>query len=632
MSRPHVSRLRSAVRALREIAVWHNDAMVVTELLEEKLANIPIEPGVYLYKDSQKRIIYVGKAKSLRNRVRTYFQESRNSDFKLDHLLAEIADLEFIVVGNEMEALALENNLIKRHKPKFNILLRDDKTYPYIKLTLNESYPRIYVTRRVKKDGALYFGPYFPASLAHRTFKLMSRYFQIRTCSMEIDGTRPRVCLDYHIKRCMGPCVASVCSQEEYASRVQDLKLFMEGKRTDLVRRLNEKMQTAASEEQFELAAHLRDTIRTIGQLAEPQRIASNQVANADVYSLHREGPKAAAQLFHLRGGKVVDRHEFFWEDLRESTTDGEILSSLLKQYYLSSDFTPDEVFVPVDFEDRQLLESFLSERKGKRVEIKMPQRGVKRTFVDLVRQNAKLSFDQRFRVLTPSTNAISEGLASALGLDTTPRRIECFDISNIQGTDSVASMVVWEDGKMKKSDYRKFIIKTVEGADDFRSIREVVFRRYKRLQEEAQPMPDLVLIDGGLGQLHAAASALEQLDLPTQPLASIAKKEEILYVFGSEEDPVALERSSPILHLVQMIRDETHRFAVTFHRQRRSKRTLVSAMTAIPGVGEKTSKLLLRKFGSVQSIEQQSLEALAQEIAPRLARRVYEHFHPDRN
>ncbi|HEX2522518.1 MAG TPA: excinuclease ABC subunit UvrC, partial [Terriglobia bacterium] len=396
----------------------------------------------------------------------------------------------------------------------------------------------------------------------------------------------------------------------------------------DLVKRLTQKMEAAASEERFELAAHLRDTVRTIGQLAEPQRISSSQVSNADVFALHREDAKAAAQLFHLRGGKVVDRREFFWEDLMESTQDGEIVSSLLKQYYFNSDFTPDEVFVPVDFEDRRLLEDFLSERKGKRVEIKIPQRGVKRTFVDLVNQNAKLSFDQRFRVLNPSGNAIAEGLASALGLDTAPRCIECFDISNIQGTDSVASVVVWEDGRMKKSDYRKFIIKTVEGADDFQSIREVVFRRYKRLQEEGTPMPDLVLIDGGLGQLHAAASALEELDLPTQPLASIAKKEEILYVFGSEDEPVVLDKHSPVLHLVQMIRDETHRFAVTFHRQRRSKRTLVSAMTAIPGVGNKTSKLLLRKFGSVQSIEQQTLEALSQEIAPRLARRVYEHFH----
>jgi excinuclease UvrABC nuclease subunit len=290
-----------------------------------------------------------------------------------------------------------------------------------------------------------------------------------------------------------------------------------------------------------------------------------------------------------------------------------------LKQYYFNSEFTPDEVFVPADFEDRQLLEDFLSQRRGKRIEIKIPQRGVKRTFVDLVNQNAKLSFDQRFRVLNPSGNAISEGLASALGLETAPRRIECFDISNIQGTDSVASMVVWEDGKMKKSDYRKFIIKTVEGADDFQSIREVVLRRYKRLQDEGTPMPDLVLIDGGLGQLHAAASALEELDLPTQPLASIAKKEEILYVFGSEDEPVVLDKHSPVLHLIQMIRDETHRFAVTFHRQRRSKRTLVSAMTAIPGVGEKTSKLLLRKFGSVQSIEQQSLRH-----SPRKSHRVW--------
>lgn len=613
---------------MRRNRVWHNDGMAAIDSLEEKLADIPIDPGVYLYKDLQGRIIYVGKAKSLRNRVRTYFQESRNTDFKLDHLLAEIADLEFIVVGNEMEALALENNLIKRHKPKFNILLRDDKTYPYIKLTLNEPYPRIFVTRRVKKDGALYFGPYSPASLAHRTFKLMSRHFQIRTCTIDIDGTRPRVCLDYHIKRCMGPCVASICSREEYASRVQDLKLFMEGKRADVVKRLAVKMEAAAAEERFELAAHCRDTIRTILQLAEPQRIASSQVSNADVFALHREHSKAAAQLFHLRGGKVVDRREFFWEDLRGSTSDGEILSSLLKQYYFNSEFTPDEVFVGADFEDRQPLEDFLSERKGKRVEIKIPQRGVKRTFVDLVSQNAKLSFDQRFRVLNPSGSAIGEGLASALGLESAPRRIECFDISNIQGTDSVASMVVWEDGRMKKSDYRKFIIKSVKGADDFRSIREVVFRRYKRLQEEGGPMPGLVLIDGGLGQIHAAASALEELDLPTQPLASIAKKEEILYVFGSEDDPVILDKHSPVLHLVQMIRDETHRFAVTFHRQRRSKRTLVSAVSAIPGIGAKTARVLLRKFGSVQSIEEQSLEALSREIAPHLARRVYDHFH----
>jgi excinuclease ABC subunit C len=600
----------------------------IHDTLEDKISSIPTEPGVYLYKDSKGKIIYVGKAKSLRHRVRSYFQDSRSTDFKLDHLRAEIADLECIVVGNEMEALALENNLIKQHKPKFNILLRDDKTYPYIKLTLNEDYPRIFVTRRVKKDGALYFGPYFPASLAHRTFKLIGRYFQIRTCSIDIDGNRPRVCLDYHIRRCMGPCVASVCSREEYASRVQDLKLFMEGKRTELVRRLTEKMHTAAQQEQFEVAAHLRDTIRTIEQLSEPQRISSIQTANVDVYSMHRETSKAAAQLFHMRSGKVVDRREFYWEDLTENVTDGEILSSLLKQYYFNSTFTPDEVFVPADFEDRELLQDFLSGRRGKRVEIRIPQRGSKRNFVELVSQNAKLAFDQRFRVINPSSSAIGESLANALGLENPPRRIECFDISNIQGTDSVASMVVWEDGKMKKSDYRKFIIQSVEGADDFKSIQEVVFRRYRRVRAEQRPMPDLVLIDGGLGQLHAAAAALEELDLPTQRLASIAKKEEIIYVLGSEDDPIQLEKHSPVLHLVQMIRDETHRFAVTFHRLRRGKRTLTSALTEIPGVGEKTGKLLLRKFGSAREIERLTIEELSREIAPRLARKVYAHFH----
>ncbi len=600
----------------------------MNELLEDKLANIPIEPGVYLYKNSGGKIIYVGKAKSLRSRVRTYFQESRNLDFKLDYLLPEIADMEFIVVANEMEALALENNLIKQHKPKFNILLRDDKTYPYIKLTLNEAYPRIFVTRRVRKDGALYFGPYFPASLAHRTFKLISRYFQIRTCAIEVDGKRPRVCLDYHIKRCMGPCVASVCSQAEYSSRVQDLKLFMEGKRTDLVKRLTEKMQAAATEERFELAAHLRDTIRTIGQLAEPQRISSIQAANVDVYAVYREGATAAAQLFHMRAGKVVDRREFFWEDLMEGAGDGDILSSLLKQYYFSSDFTPDAVYVPSDFEDRELLESFLSQRRRRKVEIRTPQRGDKRNVVALVSQNAKLAFDQRFRVLNPSNAAISEGLASALGLENVPRRIECFDISNIQGSDSVASMVVWEEGKMKKGDYRKFIIKTVEGADDFKSMREVVFRRYKRLQAEQRPLPDLVLIDGGLGQLHAAASALEELDLPTQPLASVAKKEEIIYVFGNEDEPVVLEKHSPALHLVQKIRDETHRFAVTFHRQRRARRTITSELVEISGVGPTTVKLLLRKFGSARAIARLSVEELSGEIPLRTARRIYEHFH----
>ncbi len=597
--------------------------------LTEKLTSIPHAPGVYLYRDVHGKIIYVGKAKSLRHRVRSYFQESRQADFKLDYLRAEIADLDLIVVANEMEALALENNLIKQHKPKYNILLRDDKTYPYIKLTVNEKYPRLSVTRRLKQDGALYFGPYFPTSLAYRTMKLICRHFQIRTCSIPLDGNRPRVCLDYHIKRCMGPCVASICRLEEYAGRVQDLRLFMEGKRADLLKRLKEKMRLAAEAEQFELAAHLRDTLRTIEQLSEPQRISSSRARNMDILALYCEERRAAAQLFHLRGGQVVDRREFFWENLPDRMGSGEIFSSLMKQYYFSNlEFTPDEIYVPFEFEDRALMEGYLSSRSGRRVGIGIPRRGVKKDLVDLVVKNARISFDQRFRVLQPSGAAIAENVANMLGLESPLRRIECFDISNIQGTDSVASMVVWEEGKMKKSDYRKFIIKTVDGADDFKSMHEVISRRYKRLREEGKALPDLVLVDGGVGQLHAAAAALEALDFPTQPLASIAKREEIIYVQGSEEDPIFLEKHSPVLHLIQQIRDETHRFALTFHRLRRAKRTLTTDLLKIPGIGEKTSKALLRKFGSLENIRNLSVEELAEEVPPGRAKRIFDFFH----
>ena len=596
--------------------------------LEKKTATLPAEPGVYLYKDGRGETIYVGKAKSLRNRVRSYFQDSRHSDIKLDQLRSEISDLDCIVVDNEMEALALENNLIKRHKPKYNILLRDDKTYPCIKLTLHEPYPRISVTRRVKKDGALYFGPFFPASLAYRTFKLMSRHFQIRTCSIEVDGHRPRVCLDYHIKRCMGPCVASVCSQEEYASRVQDLKLFMEGKRHDLLKSLHGKMLKAADEEHFELAAHLRDMIKTIDQLSEPQRMSSNRASDVDIFALHRDENKAAVQLFHLRSGRVVDRHQYFWEDLTTGATSGEILASLLKQYYFRSSFTPDEVLVSSSFEDQRILASYLSSRKGRKVQVKDPRRGQKKQLVELVKKNARLTFDQRFRTMNPTHQMIREALAELMDLENPPGRIESFDISNIQGSDCVASMVVWEEGRMKKADYRKFIIKTVDGPDDFKSMVEVITRRYRRLLEERRDLPDLVLVDGGLGQLHAAAAALDALDLTTQPLASIAKKEELIYVRGSEQEPIRLEKHSPVLRLIQRIRDETHRFAVAFHRQRRSTRTLTSALCQIPGVGDKTAKRLLQRLGSVRRIASASLDRLAAETSPRIAKNVYDHFH----
>ena len=598
------------------------------QALEKKTSDLPAEPGVYLYKDGRGDIIYVGKAKSLRHRVRSYFQDSRQSDIKLDQLRSEISDLECIVVDNEMEALALENNLIKQHKPKYNILLRDDKTYPCIKLSVNEPFPRISVTRRVKSDGALYFGPFFPASLASRIFKLMSRHFQIRTCSIEIDGKRPRVCLDYHIKRCMGPCVASVCSREEYAGRVQDLRWFMEGKRRELVKSLRGKMLKAADEERFELAAHLRDMIRTIDQLSQPQRMSSNRTVDVDVFALHREENQAAVQLFHLRSGRVVDRHQYFWEDLTTGATRGEILGSLLKQYYFSSSFTPDEVLVSSGFEDQVILASYLSSRKGRKVAVKEPRRGPKKQLLDLAHKNARLTFDQRFRTLNPGSQLIREALAELMDLENPPRRIESFDVSNIQGSDCVACMVVWQDGRMKKADYRKFIIKTVDGPDDFKSMAEVISRRYTRLLQERRVLPDLVLVDGGLGQLHAAAAALDALDLTTQPLASIAKKEELIYVRGSEQEPIHLPRHSPVLRLIQRIRDETHRFAVTFHRRRRSGRTLTSVLTQIPGVGDKTAKRLLQRLGSVPQIEAASLDRLSAETSPRVARNIYDHFH----
>jgi excinuclease ABC subunit C len=599
------------------------------DVFKRKLAQIPTEPGVYLYKNSAGNIIYVGKAKSLRNRVRSYFQQSRNGDCKLDHLRAEIRDVEFIVVDSEMEALALENNLIKQHKPKFNILLRDDKTFPYLKLTAHEEFPRVLITRKVHKDSALYFGPYIRASLATQTYKLIGRYFQLRTCSIPINGRRPRPCLDYHLHRCLAPCVDSLCSQETYQSRVRDLKLFMEGKRGDLVKRLSAKMQDAADEENYELAAHYRDMLRTIEQLAEPQKISSNQALDVDIFALCQEDAKAAVQIFHLRNGRVVDRREFFWENLETGTRADELLASVMKQYYFLSEFTPDEIHVSYSFEDRELLASFLSGRKGRRVEIKVPQRGLKKDFIEMVEKNARLAFQQRFRLHAPSGKAIVEELANLLNLETPPARIECFDISHIQGSDSVASMVVWQEGRMQKGEYRKFIIKTVQGIDDYKSLHEVVQRRYKRLLDEHKPLPGLILIDGGLGQLHAAARALEELDMPTHPLASIAKKEEIIYVRGNESEPVILPKNSPALHLVQQIRDETHRFALTFHRARRGKRTLTSELHAIPGVGDKTCKRLLQEFGSVRTIREASLERLASILGPSLAKHIYIFFHP---
>ena len=593
--------------------------------LREKAGQLPLAPGVYLYKDAGGKVIYVGKAKSLRLRVRSYFSEDRLADTKTGTLLTEAQDIDYILVDNEKEALALENNLIKQYKPRFNILLRDDKMYPYIKLTA-EKYPRVYVTRRLRKDGSTYFGPYFPANLAHRLVHFIHRHFNVPSCKVDLTRFHPKPCLQYHIHRCLGPCVQGLTTDEVYAGAVRDVKLFLEGRHGDLAGILRTRMETASEEMRFEEAASLRDLLTTVEEIEERQKMAAAKGDDVDILACYAEPPLVALNLFHLRHGQIVDRREFFWEDQMEFD-EPHFFSTLLLQIYLDQQYIPAEIHVPVEFEDREVMEELLSEKRNRRVEIRTPQRGQKKALLDLVQTNAKHSFDARFRVMKPSSKAIQEALQDALNLPDAPARIECFDISHIQGTDKVASMVVWENGRMKKADYRKFIIKTVIGNDDFASMREVVTRRYGRLQEEKQPLPGLVLIDGGLGQLHAAAGALEALGIINQPLASIAKREEIIYVYGQEEEPVVLDRFSPILHLIQSIRDEAHRFAVTFHRSRRNARQLTSELEIIQGVGKRTVQKLLKEFGSSELVRLASEDQLAAVVGRAAARRVKSHY-----
>jgi len=629
--------------------------------LQQKIRSIPASPGVYLYKNAEGEVIYVGKAKSLRHRVSSYFHEGRVADAKTGTLVREAVDVDYIVVANNKEALALENHLIKQKKPRFNILLRDDKTYPYVKLTLGERYPRVYVTRRLRKDGSVYYGPYFPANLAYRIVDLIHRNFLVPSCYVDLNREHPRPCLQFYIGRCLGPCVAGLTTPEIYQEAVRDVKLFLDGKQGELAKSLRDRMAKAAEAQEFERAAKYRDLISTVEQLQEKQRIAAAEGDDADVFGYHFENGMLAVNLFHMRGGRVLDRREFFWEDLPElePSTDAEASSSrvgtgalarsveqgsttfspsqffsqFLTQLYIGQPYVPRNIYVPVDFEDREALEEVLSEQlageggRATRVHITVPSRGDKRSLIDLAASNAKQLYDQRFRVMKPNARAIQEALQDALALPELPKRIECFDISHIQGAETVASMVVWEDGKMKKSDYRKFIIRTVDGVDDFASMREVVTRRYKRIQDEKKPMPSLILIDGGLGQLHAAAEALSSLQIINQPLASIAKREEIIYVCGQEDDPIALDHHNPVLHLVQLIRDEAHRFAVTFHRKRRQIRDRATELREIPGVGERTTRRLLEHFGSLQAVKQADVAALSAVVTRNQAEAIMQHF-----
>ena len=600
---------------------------MISDALQAKLDHLPSGPGVYLFKDRTGKSIYIGKAKSLRHRVRSYFQQQRLADQKTEILRGYIRDLDYIVTDSEVEALMLESNLVKKQQPLFNVNLKDDKSFLHIKLTVNEDFPRVLLTRRILNDGALYFGPYLPASLARNTIKIINRHFLLRTCDMEIDGQLERPCLEYHIKRCLGPCVAGLCSAQEYTRAVGEVIQLLEGKNSRLVQSLRRKMLRAAEQERFEAAAFYRDRMRIVGDLAEQQKMIVSRVRDVDIFAYHREGPRATLQLFTLRHGRVVGKREFFWERLHFFDPPA-FLRDAIQQYYLNAGFVPASIYLPVEIEDQPLIQEWLTRRhgsrRGRKVRIHVPKRGEKLDLVLLVERNARIAFDSRFRILKSDRSSILAEVQEELDLPQPPRRIEAFDISNIQGAETVASLAVCLEGRMSRKEYRKFKIKSVDGPDDYASIYEAVHRRYKRVLAEEQDLPDFILIDGGPGQLHFAYQALAELGIEDLPLASIAKKEELIHVMG-QEDVLRLEKSSPTIRLLQEIRDEAHRFAVTYHRKRRSLRDFHSVLDDIPGIGQKRKKRLLRSFGSVAGIRRASERELIPFVGPRLARVVKE-------
>lgn len=605
--------------------------------IEEKLKDLPIEPGIYIHKNAAGKIIYVGKAKNLRARVRSYFQASRNVDHKTRQLKKLIADFEYIVVDNEVEALVLESNLIKKHKPRFNVMLKDDKQYPHLKLT-HEPFPKVVLTRRVVRDGGSYYGPFLPVNLARKTLSLINRTFQLRTCDIEIDGRLPRPCLEYHLKRCLGPCVKGLCTQDEYLEAARDVRTLLEGRNKELAADLEQRMWKYAAEDKFELAAKFRDLHRTVLQLGDQQKMAITAERDIDIFGYYRERQRLALQLFTMREGRIVGRREFFWEDLPEDEPfdASEFLGDVLTQYY-STDFVPVEIHVPSDFADRETLEKLLTERRGRRVRILDPKRGRKRELVTLVENNAKIAFEQRFRVLKPNSEKVLGELQEILELSYFPERIESFDISNISGAENVAGIVVFENGRPARALYRRFLIKSVEGSNDPASMREAVYRRYKRMLDEGGRLPELVFIDGGKGQLAAAAAAMRELDLEQIMLVGLVKPpkrhNEIshLLVHGRENRPIPFDRNSLGFRLILQIREETHRTAVEFHRKRREKRDFTSELSEIPGIGQKRKIKLLKQFGSIERIARAGADELARVVGQKAAREIIGHFQGQR-
>ncbi len=579
------------------------------DVLQSKLAHLPGSPGVYLFKNEQGEIIYIGKAAVLADRVRSYFQKGADHSLKTSLLVNHVTDVETMVTRSELEALILESNLVKRHKPRFNIVLRDDKQYPYVRLPIKDDFPRLSIVRRVQKDGALYYGPYTPANALRETLKVIKHVFPLATCTIDIDGTADRACIEFEIKRCMAPCTGHQ-SKEEYHQIVKQVRHFLEGRDHELLDDLRTRMEAAAEREEFEEAARLRDRLFKIQRMLEKQRITQTSATDQDVIGLARQGSAVDLQILFVRGGLLIGRKDFFWPQSADAP-DEELVRSAIEQFYNKDGQPPREVLVPTDLEDTVLIQQWLSDKRGESVHVRSPERGAKHQLVLLAEENAAAAVADHLRDEERDRQA-GEELKRLLRLEQAPRRIEGFDISNTMGNDSVASMVVWEDGQMKKTDYRRFKIKTVEGANDFASMKEVVTRRYG--QEERLAQPDLILIDGGLGQLAAALEGLKEAGQPGLPILGLAKargdKEERIFLAG-RKNPIVLRATSPATHLLQHIRDEAHRFAITFHRKLRGKSLVSSKLDQVIGIGEIRRNQLLEKFGSLDNVVSASDEAL---------------------
>jgi len=596
--------------------------------LDEKLDKVPDRPGVYLYKDAKSQVIYIGKAASLRSRVRSYFQESRARDAKTDALVGQIRDLDYIVTGNELEALILESNMVKKHRPRYNIILRDDKHYPFLRLTTEEEFPRLVVARRVQKDGSAYFGPFYPATAMRQTLRLVRQLFPLRTCRIKIDGTLPRPCLQYYIHRCHAPCTGWE-TREGYAKTVRDVQRFLEGHDGALALDLTREMEEAAGELRFEQAAALRDRIQALNTVRERQKIISTSEADQDIVGVVRQGPDACVQLFFVRKGRLMGRESFFFDRV-SGWSSGEILSAFVRQFYARDVTPPPEILLSEEPIESELTEEWLTKRRGGRVELHAPQRGTKRELVAMAEDNAVLALENHVLARGNRLQVVLDELARALDLPGPPHRIEGFDISTIQGSETVASMVVWQDGEMKKDDYKRYRIRTVTGIDDFASMREVLTRRYGRALEGEGTFPDLVLLDGGRGQLHAGMKALEDLGLDYLPIAALAKRAEEVYV-PERLDPLVLDLGSPALQTLQKIRDEAHRFAIGYHKKLRQRRTISSVLDQIPGVGPTVRTNLLKTLGSARVVREASVAQLAAvpKVTPKLAQRIHDFFHP---